>query len=127
MFNIAVGYIYLSKGYLLYDPSDLIAGAIVIILRCLIISARYGCMSENRYELQYKKIFTKQENAKDFIVSAWKDIKPDELDLEIKHAMIRSEVENSFFNIRLLAKLNEEYKDRMTNFRYYEDHKLDEK
>ena len=47
--------------------------------------------------------------------------------MEIKHAMIRNEVENSFFNIRLLAKLNKEYLDRMTNFRYYEENKLDEK
>ena len=67
------------------------------ILRCFIIAFRYATTTETRIKMQYDKVFTKEENSQEFMGAAWRDIMPSQVDMEIKHCMIRNEVENCTF------------------------------
>ncbi|CDW82679.1 UNKNOWN [Stylonychia lemnae] len=98
---------------------------LTIVLRCLIVSIRYATTLQSRIDMQYKRIFTDQENQQEYLGTGWRDIHPLYLDQEIKHSMIRNEVENFFFNFKFIIKINEEYKERFNNYNYYIDHKYE--
>ena len=42
-----------------------------------------------------------KENSKDFVVAIWEDIHSDDFDIDVKHSIIRNEVENDHFMFRL--------------------------
>ena len=77
-------------------------------------------------ESQSSKIFTKEENYKEFLGSGWRDIGPLLIDYEIKHAMIRNEVENYFYNFKFLVKINEQYKLRFNDYNFHKERIYDE-
>jgi hypothetical protein len=53
--------------------------------------------------------------------AAWRDAKPDTLDNEIKYSMIRSEIENLTFRMKILTKLPPDYLKRTTDYYYYQN------
>eukprot|EP00347_Sterkiella_histriomuscorum_P012590 403367986 len=107
------------------DPVQLYMLVLVTLMRCLIVSIRYGTTTDSRVETQYQKIFTRKDNESEFLGSGWRDILPEQIDQEIKHSMIRNEVENSFFNIRFLYKIAKFYKDRIQLYDFYKTYKYD--
>ena len=92
---------------------------LVTILRCLIVSIRYATTSNTRIIDQSAKIFTNADNDKEFMGTGWRDVEPEVLDIEIKHSMIRNEVENSLFAIKFLNKITPDVIDRLTDYHYY--------
>ena len=57
--------------------------------------------------------------------TGWHEIHPNELDQEIKHSMIRNEVENAFCLFKFLYKINDEYGKKFTQYDYYDKNVYD--
>eukprot|EP00347_Sterkiella_histriomuscorum_P022057 403331836 len=96
---------------------------LTLLLRIFIVSFRYATTIDSRLQLQYQRVFTQEENNQEFIYGGWKLIGPEQIDMEIKHTMIRNEVENSFFNFKFLMKIDNKYRERFTKYNYYKDNK----
>ncbi len=84
--------------------------ALVTVLRCMIVAIRYATTTKTRIESQSQKVFSFEDNESEFMGTGWRDIKPQQLDTEIKHCMIRNEVENLFYSFKALNKFPAMYK-----------------
>ena len=54
-------------------------------------------------------------------------IKPPQVEQEIKYCMIRNEIENVFFKVKLFYKLDNDFKNRFMNFNFTKKQVYDEK
>eukprot|EP00347_Sterkiella_histriomuscorum_P012297 403369129 len=107
------------------DSTELWMALVVLFLRCFIVAIRYATTINSRLECQSEREFTGRDNEWEFLGAAWRDIQPVRLDIEIKHSMIRNEVENHFFAFKFLIKINDEYKNRFSSFHFYESRGYD--
>eukprot|EP00347_Sterkiella_histriomuscorum_P014022 403362459 len=96
----------------------LIVASLALILRCLIISVRYATSLESTIQAQKQSVLTRKQILDEQIISAWMNISPKNIEQEIKHCMIRNEVENIFFKFKFSYHINEEYKNRFTNYEF---------
>ncbi len=78
-------------------------------MRSIIIAIRYATTTETRYRETSLRIFGLEENLKEYLSTGWEKIHPFDIDKEVKHSMIRNEIENTFFNFKFLMKINKEY------------------
>jgi excinuclease UvrABC nuclease subunit len=51
--------------------------------------------------------------------AAWRDALPSGFDNEIKYSMVRNEIENLTFRMKILSKMTPHYTQRMTDYNYY--------
>eukprot|EP00347_Sterkiella_histriomuscorum_P012016 403370215 len=63
-----------------------------------------------------QNVLTRKQQEDEWIVGAWMNIHPKNIEQEIKHCMIRNEVENIFFKFKFFYKINEEYRNRFLNY-----------
>ncbi|CDW86982.1 UNKNOWN [Stylonychia lemnae] len=107
------------------EPVEILMALIVTLMRCFIVAIRYATTTDSRIQLQSEKIFTQDENSNEFLGVGWRDIRPNQLDGEIKHSMIRNEVENGLFHFKFLVKINEEYLQRFSDYDYHKNKEYD--
>ncbi|CDW91635.1 UNKNOWN [Stylonychia lemnae] len=80
-----------------------------------------------RKDEQKTKIFTKEDNDKEYLVRAWRELNPQIVETEIKHAMIRNEIENLSFGNLFLSRTRGYYQQSLLDFDYYKKNKYDPK
>eukprot|EP00347_Sterkiella_histriomuscorum_P016723 403352098 len=105
---------------------ELVMASLAMTINVVIIALRYATTTETRFnELRFRR-FTLEELGAEYLF-AWRDLKPHQVDTEIKHAMIRNEIENLTFNTMFLSKITEYMLVRFTDYDFYEKNKYDEK
>jgi hypothetical protein len=85
---------------------EIIICVIVLFIRILIISIRYGFTHENIMKLRYKKLLKNLEG-REYILSGWRDVDASTLDLEIKYSIIRLQIESDFLNYNTMSHLED--------------------
>eukprot|EP00347_Sterkiella_histriomuscorum_P021036 403335507 len=99
-----------------FGYTNLIVAFLGLILRCLIVSVRYATSLESTLQAQKQNILTRKQLENEWIPGAWMNITPKNVEQEIKHCMIRNEVENIFFKFKFSYHINDEYKNRFLNY-----------
>ncbi|CDW78579.1 UNKNOWN [Stylonychia lemnae] len=96
-------------------------------LRSLVIAVRYATSVDSTISCLRHRVLTREEYATEWIVGGWMDVTPAQIDKEIKHCMVRNEVENVFFKFKFLNKINDDYKNRFLNYEYVSTNVYDPK
>lgn len=91
------------------SDTEILFASIVITLRSIIVAVRYATTSEERIKEQYNKVFTEEENNKEFLATGWGELNHNWLDEEVKASMIRNEIENLAFRTKFVTKLPKEH------------------
>ena len=69
----------------------------------------------------YLKEYSEEDRMQEDLDESWRRIGPKALDQEIKSSMVRNEIENLTFLVKILTKILGTYVDKMTNYNYYEE------
>jgi len=114
-------FLYFTQERPYLSGTDLFVAYLTTGVRCIVIGIRYATIQESRFFAQSERVFSREESNKDFVIGTWENMHPNDFDIEVKHSMIRNEIENDHFSFRFLMKINDEYKERFTNFNYYNE------
>lgn len=105
----------------LFYEIELIFCWIAIFIRSFIIGARYGYTNEEKIELRKRgfevpnKVFIRE-----FVITGWRNLTPETLDIEIKYAIVRNEIETNFFYYNSFTLLNNIWLKRLSTENFYD-------
>ncbi|CDW83738.1 UNKNOWN [Stylonychia lemnae] len=107
---------------ILENSIDLLMGVLALTMMTIIIALRYGTTSESKLNDLRSRVYPEKELNQEYLTS-WLDLDISNIDKEIKHSMIRNEIENLTFHNMFLSKLPIKLKERINDYHFFENNK----
>jgi len=115
-------YYYINKSTLfqenlleLFDNTELIFCCISIFIRSFIIGVRYGYTHREKISLRKKgKKVPIEVYRREYVISGWRNVSIETLDIEIKYSILRNEIETNFFFYNVMSVLSNEWTMRLS-------------